>query len=53
MLWSIDSRDSLGADPEGIRDIVLGAIRPGSIVLLHDNRGQALKALKWYLSCRL
>jgi len=46
ILWSIDSRDSEGADPAQIAAAVESA-RPGSIILLHENRGQTLKGLLW------
>jgi peptidoglycan-N-acetylglucosamine deacetylase len=47
ILWSVDSRDSLGADPAQIAANVLRNARPGAIILLHENRGQTLKALLW------
>ena len=46
ILWTIDSRDSEGADPAQIAAAVESA-RPGAIVLLHENRGQTLKGLLW------
>lgn len=46
VLWSIDSFDWKGADPAHIAANVEKA-RPGSIVLMHENRGQTLKALLW------
>jgi peptidoglycan/xylan/chitin deacetylase (PgdA/CDA1 family) len=49
VLWSIDSNDSQGADYLQIARNVLSAIRPGSIVLLHENRGQTLRALNYHI----
>jgi len=45
VLWSIDSGDSQGKNWRQVGREVLRNIRPGSIVLLHDNRGQAIRAL--------
>lgn len=47
VLWSIDSRDSQGADWRGITKIVLDTVKPGSIILFHENRGQTIRALKF------
>jgi peptidoglycan/xylan/chitin deacetylase (PgdA/CDA1 family) len=47
VLWSIDSLDSQGADWRGITKEVLDNVRPGSIILFHENRGQTIRALKW------
>jgi len=49
VLWSIDSRDSEGANYLQIARNVLSAIRPGSIVLMHENRGQTLRALDYHI----
>ena len=49
VLWSIDSRDSQGADRHGITKEVLDNLRTGSIVLLHENRGQTITALRFFL----
>ncbi|MGD0652147.1 MAG: polysaccharide deacetylase family protein, partial [Verrucomicrobiia bacterium] len=49
VLWSIDSGDSQGKNWRGIAAEVLGNVRPGSIILLHDNRGQAVRALKYLI----
>jgi peptidoglycan/xylan/chitin deacetylase (PgdA/CDA1 family) len=46
VLWSIDSGDSQGKDWQGIGQEVLENVRPGSIVLLHENRGQTIRALR-------
>lgn len=47
VLWSIDSLDSQGADWRGIIKQVLNNVRPGSIILFHENRGQTIRALKF------
>jgi peptidoglycan/xylan/chitin deacetylase (PgdA/CDA1 family) len=47
VLWSIDSADSQGADWRGIARNVLSAVKPGSIILMHENRGQTIRALKY------
>ncbi len=49
VLWSVDSADSAGLDYDGIQKLVLRRIRPGSIVLMHENRGQTIRALKFYV----
>lgn len=45
ILWSVDSRDSLGANWAQIIKIVEAGLRPGAIVLMHENRGQTIRAL--------
>jgi peptidoglycan/xylan/chitin deacetylase (PgdA/CDA1 family) len=45
VLWNVDSRDSLGAGYATIERIVLAGLRPGSIVLMHENHGQTIRAL--------
>jgi len=45
VLWSIDSGDSQGKNWRQIGREVLRNIQPGSIVLMHDNRGQTIRAL--------
>jgi len=45
ILWSIDSRDSLGADWAQIISTVEAGLRPGTIVLFHENHGQTIRAL--------
>jgi peptidoglycan/xylan/chitin deacetylase (PgdA/CDA1 family) len=47
VLWSIDSLDSQGADWRGITKQVVNNVRPGSIILFHENRGQTIRALKF------
>jgi len=50
VLWSVDSRDSLGASwREVIRNVEVG-MRPGAILLMHENRGQTLRALPTVLA---
>ena len=44
--WSIDSGDSISGDFHVIAARVRAAIRPGSIVLMHENRGQTIRALR-------
>lgn len=46
ILWSIDTRDSEGANHLQIAAAVDRA-RPGSIILMHENRGQTLRGLRW------
>ncbi len=45
VLWSVDSADSLGANYAGIEHNVITGVRPGSIVLMHENRGQTIRGL--------
>jgi peptidoglycan/xylan/chitin deacetylase (PgdA/CDA1 family) len=45
VLWDVDSADSLGADYLGIEQNVIAGLHPGSIVLMHENRGQTIRAL--------
>jgi peptidoglycan/xylan/chitin deacetylase (PgdA/CDA1 family) len=49
ILWSLDSRDALGANYAGIARIVSRQLGPGTIVLMHENRGQTIRALKFYI----
>ena len=53
VLWSADSADSLGANYAQIARNVLAAMRPGSIILMHENRGQTIRALKFTVLPRL
>jgi peptidoglycan/xylan/chitin deacetylase (PgdA/CDA1 family) len=41
----VDSLDSAGADKHGIARAVIDNLRPGAIVLMHENRGQTIQAL--------
>jgi peptidoglycan/xylan/chitin deacetylase (PgdA/CDA1 family) len=46
VLWNVDSRDSLGGTNYlGIERNVLAGLRPGSIILMHENHGQTIRAL--------
>lgn len=45
ILWSVDSADSLGANWAGIIRNVEAGMRPGAIILMHENRGQTIRAL--------
>jgi peptidoglycan/xylan/chitin deacetylase (PgdA/CDA1 family) len=40
VLWDVDPRDFEEPPADVIRDRVLGGVRPGSIVLLHDDRAE-------------
>jgi peptidoglycan/xylan/chitin deacetylase (PgdA/CDA1 family) len=45
IIWNADSRDSLGANWAQIRAGVIASLAPGAIILMHDNRGQTVRAL--------
>ncbi len=45
ILWDVDSQDSLGASYAGIERNVIGGLRPGSIILMHENHGQTVRAM--------
>jgi peptidoglycan/xylan/chitin deacetylase (PgdA/CDA1 family) len=45
VLWDVDSADSLGANYRGIERNVIAGLRPGSIILMHENHGQTIRAL--------
>jgi peptidoglycan/xylan/chitin deacetylase (PgdA/CDA1 family) len=45
VLWSVDSADSLGANYLGIERNVIRGLRPGAIILMHENHGQTIRAL--------
>jgi peptidoglycan/xylan/chitin deacetylase (PgdA/CDA1 family) len=45
VLWNVDSGDSEGAEHAGIERNVLAGLHPGSIILMHENRGQTIRAL--------
>jgi len=45
VLWSVDSQDSLGASYAQIERNVIAGLRPGAIILMHENRGQTVRAL--------
>jgi peptidoglycan/xylan/chitin deacetylase (PgdA/CDA1 family) len=44
-LWSVDSKDSLGANYAAIQHNVIVGLHRGSIILMHENRGQTIRAL--------
>jgi peptidoglycan/xylan/chitin deacetylase (PgdA/CDA1 family) len=45
ILWTVDSGDSLGANYAQIERNVIGGLRAGAIVLMHENHGQTVRAL--------
>jgi peptidoglycan-N-acetylglucosamine deacetylase len=45
ILWTVDSRDSLGANYAQIERTVIAGLRPGAIVLMHENHGQTIRAM--------
>jgi peptidoglycan-N-acetylglucosamine deacetylase len=45
ILWNVDSADSLGANWAQIIKNVEAKLRPGAIVLMHENHGQTIRAL--------
>jgi peptidoglycan-N-acetylglucosamine deacetylase len=45
VLWTVDSADSLGANYAGIEHNVLAGLHPGSIILMHENHGQTIRAM--------
>jgi peptidoglycan/xylan/chitin deacetylase (PgdA/CDA1 family) len=50
VLWSADSGDSLsGSNYATTRRRVEAGVRPGAIVLMHDNRGQTIRAMHFYI----
>lgn len=49
ILWSVDSTDSRVSPPADFHEIsahVRAHARPGSIVLMHENRGQTIRAVR-------
>ena len=49
ILWDVDSKDSQVSPPQDFHAIsanVRRHVRPGSIVLMHENRGQTVRALR-------
>jgi peptidoglycan/xylan/chitin deacetylase (PgdA/CDA1 family) len=47
ILWSVDTRDSEGARWTQIASTVEQDARAGSIILMHENHGQTIRALKF------
>lgn len=45
ILWNVDSADSLGAGYAQIERNVIAGLRPGAIVLMHENHGQTIRAM--------
>jgi peptidoglycan-N-acetylglucosamine deacetylase len=45
ILWTVDSRDSLGAGYAQIERNVISGLHPGAIVLMHENHGQTIRAM--------
>ncbi len=45
ILWTVDSQDSLGANYAQIERNVIDGMRPGAIVLMHENHGQTIRAM--------
>jgi peptidoglycan/xylan/chitin deacetylase (PgdA/CDA1 family) len=50
VLWSVDSADSLGANYAQIIRNVEAGLRPGAIILMHENHGQTMRALSTLLT---
>src|SRR2546428_241015 len=46
VLWNTNNTDSTDADPQQILANVTAGLHPNTIILMHENRGQTLKALK-------
>jgi peptidoglycan-N-acetylglucosamine deacetylase len=45
IMWTVDSADSLGADYAQIERNVIGGLRGGAIILMHENHGQTVRAM--------
>jgi peptidoglycan-N-acetylglucosamine deacetylase len=45
ILWTVDSADSLGANYAQIERNVISGLRPGAIILMHENHGQTVRAM--------
>ncbi len=45
IMWTVDSRDSLGANYAQIEHNVIAGMKPGAIILMHENHGQTVRAL--------
>jgi peptidoglycan/xylan/chitin deacetylase (PgdA/CDA1 family) len=45
ILWTVDSADSLGAEHAQIERNVIAGLQPGAIILMHENRGQTVRAM--------
>jgi peptidoglycan/xylan/chitin deacetylase (PgdA/CDA1 family) len=49
VLWSVDSRDWQNGPPAKIRRRVLAQLRPGGIILLHEQAAHTIPTLRWLL----
>jgi peptidoglycan-N-acetylglucosamine deacetylase len=49
ILWSVDSGDSTGSDVIGVYRNVLAGLKPGAIILMHENRATTIKSLIHYV----
>lgn len=49
IIWDVDSADSAGANYAGIARNVIAGLKPGAIILMHENRGQTIRALPMIL----
>jgi peptidoglycan/xylan/chitin deacetylase (PgdA/CDA1 family) len=47
ILWDVDSQDSLRGDYAEIASKVIAGLKPGSIILMHENHGQTIRALPY------
>jgi peptidoglycan-N-acetylglucosamine deacetylase len=45
ILWTVDSEDSLGANYAKIARNVIAGMKPGAIILMHENHGQTVRAM--------
>jgi peptidoglycan-N-acetylglucosamine deacetylase len=45
ILWTVDSQDSLGVNYAQIERTVIAGMKPGAIVLMHENHGQTIRAM--------
>src|SRR6266516_1306325 len=43
--WNVDTQDSEGASAAGIQQLAAEGIRPGAIILMHENKPETLAAL--------
>ena len=46
MGWSIRSLDTIGKDPQKTIKRVIGRLKPGRVILLHDDREHIIPILK-------
>jgi peptidoglycan/xylan/chitin deacetylase (PgdA/CDA1 family) len=49
VIWSVDSGDAAGADVEGVYRNILAGLKPGAIILMHENRATTIKSLLRYV----